>query len=38
LIDVVVYLPRKVGVVLLSIGGSFAKTFSEIRVWINPKA
>ena len=34
----VVYLPQKVGIILLSIGRSLVKAFSEIRVWINPKA
>jgi len=36
--EVVVYLPRKFGIILLSLGGSLAKAFSEIRVWISPKA
>jgi len=34
---VAVYIPQRLGVILLTIGGSLAKAFSEIRVWINPK-
>ena len=36
--EVVVYVPKHFGIVLLSVGSSFAKAFSEIRVWISPKA
>jgi len=36
--DVVVYVPKHFGIILLSVGSSFAKAFSEIRVWISPKA
>ena len=36
--DMIVYLPIRFGIILLSLGDSFAKVFSEIMVWINPKA
>ncbi len=38
LMDLVVYFPKKFGIILLSVASSFAKIFSEIRVWISPKA
>lgn len=36
--EIIVYLPVRVGIILLSLGNSIAKVFSEITVWINPKA
>ena len=36
--DVVIYLPKTFGIILLNVGGSFAKASFEIRVWISPKA
>ena len=38
LVEVVVYIPGRLGIILSAIAGSFAKAFSEIRVWISPKA
>jgi hypothetical protein len=35
---VAVYIPAKLGFILVSIGGSLAKAFAEVRVWISPKA
>jgi hypothetical protein len=35
---VVVYIPAKLGIILQSVGGSLAKAFAEVRVWISPKA
>jgi len=34
----VCYVPYKFGIILLSVGSSLAKAFSELRVWISPKA
>jgi hypothetical protein len=36
--ELVVYIPKKLGIILLSVGASIAKLFLEIRVWISPKA
>ena len=36
--EIVVYVPQRIGIVLLSVAGSLAKAFAEIRVWISPKA
>ena len=36
--DIIIYLPVRIGIILLSLGNSLAKAFSEIMVWINPKA
>lgn len=36
--DMIVYVPVRVWIILLSLGNSLAKVFFEIMVWINPKA
>jgi len=36
--EFVIYIPTKLGIILLSIGASIAKLFFEIRVCISPKA
>ena len=36
--ELVIYIPTKLGIILLSIGASIAKLFFEIRVCVSPKA
>jgi hypothetical protein len=36
--EMIFFVPKLFGIILLSIGDSIAKAFSEIKVWINPKA
>jgi hypothetical protein len=35
---IITYVPRKIGEILLSIGGGIAKVFKELWVYISPKS